>query len=114
MCEASGAESCQSRVVDVGFFGTYLYHDAIWTSHRPDVMPGVSPPWLVVDIHDSDVTTVTYQPAGPGTGVAYLGYTPRTYFERDDASAPTDVQREASGLALWWAELHPEADGADR
>jgi hypothetical protein len=29
----------------------------------------------VVDIHDSDITTVTYRPTRRGSGVAYLGVT---------------------------------------
>jgi hypothetical protein len=49
---------------------------------------------------------VTYRPAGPGSGTAYLGFTPRTYFEQEDASLPTDVGREAAGLAAWWAGAH--------
>ncbi len=42
-------------------------------------------------------------PARAATGTAYLGCTPRTYFDNEDASAPTDVSREATGLAEWWA-----------
>jgi hypothetical protein len=69
---------------------------------------------LTVDIHDSDFTTVMYAPAGPGTGIAYLGYTPRIYFDSEDASAPTDVDREARGLAAWWTSVHAEATSADQ
>jgi hypothetical protein len=103
----------------MGFFGTYLYQDGIW---RGDVLPGyndvwqpirgdeppaaAAEPWLLIDIHDSDITTVRYAPAGPGSGVAYLGYTPRSYFEKQEASAPTDVAREALGIARWWQQLH--------
>jgi hypothetical protein len=87
----------------MGFFGTYLYDQGEWHDVEPDVRPDGDGPWLLADIHDSDLTTVTYRPAGPGTGVCYLGVTPRTYFELDEASAPTDVQREAAGLATWWA-----------
>jgi hypothetical protein len=103
----------------MGFFGTYLFeggawrpglvtpgHDELWQRLRGDQPPAATEPWLLVDIHDSDITTVTYRPAGPGSGTAYLGYTPRSYFEREDASAPTDVAREAAGLASWWREVH--------
>ena len=48
----------------------------------------------------------------PGRGIAYLGYTPRTYFEDDSASEPTSVVEEADGLAAWWRGLHPEAEDA--
>lgn len=87
----------------MGFFGRYLF-DGSWKSVED--INGVPEPCLVVDIHDSDITTVTYRPAGPGSGVAYLGVTPRTYFEDERASDPTDVGREARGLAAWWAGLH--------
>jgi hypothetical protein len=61
---------------------------------------------LLVDVHDSDITTVTYRPCGPGSGTAYLGLTPRTYLEDESKSAPTDVPREAAGLAAWWQLVH--------
>jgi hypothetical protein len=47
-----------------------------------------------------------YEPAGPGSGTAYLGYTPRTYVDDESASAPADVLREAEGLASWLARQH--------
>jgi hypothetical protein len=65
---------------------------------------------MLITVHDSDITTITYRPVGTGTGVAYLGITPRTYFEDVNASAPTDVVREAAGLTAWWAGLHAETD----
>jgi hypothetical protein len=98
----------------VGFFGTYLYDGSRWIPHQPDEVPTIAAPWLVVDIHDSDITTVTYRPEGPGSGVAYLGHTPRTYFEDADASAPTDVAREAAGLGFWWAQLRGGANDTER
>ncbi len=33
--------------------------------------------------------------------MAYLGFTPRIYFEDPGASAPTDIETEAAGLAGW-------------
>ena len=47
--------------------------------------------------------TVQYAPHGDATGIAFLGFTPRTYFEDETASEPTDRQLEALGLAQWWA-----------
>ena len=67
-----------------------------------------------LDIHDSDITTVLYRPVGRGTGTAYLGATPRTYFEDDNASAPTDVAREAAGLADWWAQVRGGVNEVER
>ncbi|MER7505125.1 hypothetical protein AB0L05_32370 [Nonomuraea pusilla] len=86
----------------MGFFGTYLYDGQRWTAHEDDPPPPPTEPWLMVNIYDSDIATVVYQPQGRGSGVAYLGFTPRTYFEDDEASPPTDVVREAMGLADWW------------
>ncbi|GGU81766.1 hypothetical protein [Lentzea flava] len=87
----------------VGFFGTYAYEHGKWTTLSEGELPPLVEPFLWIDIHDSDITSVVYGPAGPGTGVAYLGLTPRTYFENPNASDPTDVLREAAGLAAWWA-----------
>ncbi len=99
----------------MGFFGTYLLTGDTWSvvpELAPEVVPSWVPmdevPWLYMEIHDSDLTILRYEPSGPGSGVAYLGYTPRTYFDDDDASAPTDVDAEAAGLAAWLA-LRPGA-----
>ncbi|MET0135837.1 MAG: hypothetical protein ABW215_19830 [Kibdelosporangium sp.] len=90
----------------MGFFGTYLYDGKAWTTREPSQAVGSAEPWLLIDIHDSDITTVTYHPAGTGSGTAYLGSTPRTYFEEEQASAPTDVHREAGGLVAWVQGVH--------
>ncbi len=98
----------------MGFFGTHLFDGKAWSQSDPDEEPELAPPWLFVDIHDSDWATIRYQPAGPGSGVAYLGYTPRIYFEDDSASEPTDVLREAEGLTAWWAAFHRRTDNLER
>jgi hypothetical protein len=103
----------------VGFFGTYLFDGGTWIAGDLSRPPArAAKPWLLLDIHDSDIGTVLYQPAGAGSGIAYLGCTPRTYFEDETASAPTDVDREAGALAAWWAAHHavtdPEAIAAQR
>ena len=87
----------------MGFFGTYAYEHGSWKTLSEGELPPLAEPFLWIDIHDSDITSVVYTPAGPGSGVAYLGLTPRTYFENPNASDPTDVLREAAGLAAWWA-----------
>ncbi|GLY78640.1 hypothetical protein [Actinoallomurus iriomotensis] len=97
----------------MGFFGAYLFDGSQWSSHEPgSALPGAGL-WLLVDIHDSDFTTVSYGPPGSGSGVAFLGYTPRAYFEDAKASEPTDVAREAAGLTDWW-ELRNEAGDIQR
>ncbi len=87
----------------MGFFGSYVFDGAAWHGYDPDSeqMPDIAGPWLSVDIHDSDIATVRYEPAGPGSGTAYLGFTPMVYFGSESALAPTDVLREAGGLAFW-------------
>jgi hypothetical protein len=93
------------RSASVGSFGAYVFDGSTWHTFEPDAdeKPHNAPPWLSVEIHDSDFAVVRYEPAGPGSGTAYIGYTPRTYFEDESASAPTDVLRETEALAKWLA-----------
>lgn len=98
----------------VGFFGGFLYDGRSWTEIDRSDMTAPSVPWLHVDIHDSDFAVLTYRPAGPGTGTAFIGYTPSAYFGEPDAGPPTDAPREAAGLAAWWAGLNPSASAAGR
>ncbi|CAM3739030.1 hypothetical protein KIPE111705_22485 [Kibdelosporangium persicum] len=86
----------------MGYSGTLLYDGRQWTRWRSGDTPDVAGPWLVVDVHDSEFTTLEYHPEGPGSGVAHLGDTP--------ADVTVDVPREARGLAAWWAEVHGETD----
>ena len=89
----------------MGFFGTYLFDGSRWAEVDPESVPVIAEPWLFLDIHDSDVATVAYAPGGSGSGVAYLGFTPRTYFEIATASEPTDTVREAAALVAWRARI---------
>jgi hypothetical protein len=98
----------------MGFFGTYLFDGTSWTEQEPGYEPDVPEPWLLIHISDSDIAMVVYEPPSPGSGVAYLGFTPRTYFEDNAASAPTDADRKARGLAAWWAGQNPGADDVTR
>jgi hypothetical protein len=96
----------------MGFFGGYIFDGRTWLEFEPSsgTVPEVGSPWLKVVIFDSDIADISYHPAGPGTGVAYLGFTPRVYFEDENASAPTDVEREAAGLAAWVAAYQGGGD----
>jgi hypothetical protein len=96
----------------MGFFGGYIFDGRDWLEFEPSSgsAPAVGSPWLKVVIFDSDIADISYHPAGPGTGVAYLGYTPRVYFEDENASSPTDVEREAAGLAAWVAAYQGGGD----
>lgn len=86
----------------VGLFGTYLYESGCW-SERADAREATEP-WLFLNIYDSDIATIMYRPCEPGTGIAFLGHTPRKYFDDPNASLPTDTVLESAGLARWWAQ----------
>lgn len=88
----------------VGYFGKLAYSDGRWTSGRPTAVP-----FLLVDVHDSDIATIDYREADASGGRFYLGYEPRIYFEEPDAGDPVDTRAEAEGFARW-AE---EATGTD-
>lgn len=90
----------------MGLFATWVYADG-WAHASPGTEPSAPEPWLWLSIHDSDFVTVRYAPSGDATGTAYLGFTPRTYWEDETASEPTDTAREALGLARWWAARTP-------
>ncbi|NIK56936.1 hypothetical protein [Kribbella shirazensis] len=86
----------------MGFFGSYVYAGGAWREVDSDAEDAVPPePYLAVMIHDSDIAMIRYSPAGAGTGVAFLGHTPRAYFGDPSASSPTDTAIEAAGLAAW-------------
>jgi hypothetical protein len=80
----------------MGLFGTFTYSDGDWTS--PEAR---REPYLVIDVHDSDIATIDYRPAGDAGGRCYLGFQPRVYFEDPTASDPVDNDAEARGLAQW-------------
>jgi hypothetical protein len=46
-------------------------------------------------------------------GTAFLGFTPRAYYEDESASEPADVAREAAGLASWAARQQGRSDEAE-
>jgi hypothetical protein len=96
----------------VGFFGRYVFDGRTWHNAELEAVqaPDIDAPWLSVDIYDGDFATVRYEPSGPGSGTAYLGKTPRTYFDEESASARTDVPREADGA--WHAGWLSSAAGS--
>lgn len=99
----------------MGFFGRYVFDGTAWHGFDldSDRSLDIAAPWLSVYIHDSDIATVRYEPHGPGSGTAYLRYTPRTYFDDESASEPADVLRGAEGLALWLTRQHDRNDAAE-
>ncbi|MBW4033802.1 MAG: hypothetical protein HIU88_14265 [Acidobacteria bacterium] len=58
-------------------------------------------PFLTVDIYDSDIATISYEPGPLSGGLVYLGFQPRDYFEDDTASADVDLDGQAAALAAW-------------
>jgi len=80
----------------VGYFGRLAYSDGRWSSGRPTAVP-----FLLIDVHDSDIATVDYRAADATGGRFFLGYEPRIYFEEPDAGAPVDTRAEAEGFARW-------------
>ena len=98
----------------MGFFGGYLLDGHGWRSFEPfsEVTMETLGPWLSLEIFDSDFVVIRYFPPGPGSGSAYLGCTPRSYWDNESESAPTDVQREAAGLAAWLPQFQDRSDEA--
>jgi hypothetical protein len=80
----------------VGYFGKLSYSDGRWNTGGPTAVP-----FLLIDVHDSDIATVDYRAADATGGRFFLGYEPRIYFEEPDAGAPVDTRAEAEGFARW-------------
>ena len=85
-------------------FGTFAYSEGRWTRGRPTAVP-----FLLLDVHDSDVATIDYRSPDASGGRFYLGYEPRYYFDEADAGTPVDTQAEAEGFSRWVRE----AEGRD-
>jgi len=83
----------------VGFFGKFAYSAGRWSTGAPTAVP-----FLLVDVHDSDLATVDYRAADASGGRFFLGYEPRIYFEEPDGADPVDTHAEAEGFARWARE----------
>jgi hypothetical protein len=93
----------------MGLFGTFSYSEGRWDRGRPTAVP-----FLLVDVHDSDVATIDYRSTDASGGRFYLGYEPRFYFDEPGAGAPVDTTAEAEGFAAWVREAAGrEIDPAD-
>jgi hypothetical protein len=79
----------------MGLFGTFVYSDGTWRENTP------TGEYLRIDIHDSDIATVDYRPAGIGHGRFYLGSEPRHYFESPDENERVDAAAETAGFIAW-------------
>ena len=84
----------------MGHFGKYAYSAGRWSTEGPTAVP-----FLLVDVHDSDVATVDYRAVDASGGRFFLGYEPRIYFDEPVAVAPVDTAAEAEGFARWVKEV---------
>ena len=88
----------------MGHFGKYAYSAGRWSTEGPTAVP-----FLLIDVHDSDIATVDYRAADASGGRFFLGCEPRFYFEESDAAVPVDTLAESFGFARWVKD----ATGAD-
>jgi hypothetical protein len=80
----------------VGYFGKLAYSAGRWSTGGPTAVP-----FLLIDVHDSDVATVDYRAADATGGRFFLGYEPRFYFDESEAADPVDTRTEADGFTRW-------------
>jgi hypothetical protein len=83
----------------VGFFGKFAYSAGAWSTGAPTAVP-----FLLIDVHDSNIATVDYRAADASGGRFFLGYEPRIYFEEPEGADPVDTRAEAEGFARWARE----------
>lgn len=57
--------------------------------------------WLLIEIHDSDIATITFSPAPESRRTFYLGTEPRAYFDDPSASADVDLDGVRSAFEQW-------------
>jgi hypothetical protein len=88
----------------MGLFGKFAYSAGRWSRGGPTAVP-----FLLLDVHDSDIATVDYRFADASGGRFFLGYEPRINFEEPDGADPVDTRAEAEGFARWARE----AEGTD-
>lgn len=93
----------------VGHFGKYAYSAGRWSTGGPTAVP-----FLLIDVHDSDLATVDYRAADASGGRFFLGCEPRFYFEESDAAEPVDTVAESVGFARWVKDAtEQDVDPAD-
>lgn len=88
----------------MGNWNCYVLDAGAWSVYAtPDEIPEtLGERTLRLFLADSDFAEVRYTPvSAPGTGAAFVGFTPRTYFENDEAPGCTDTAPDAAGLATW-------------
>jgi hypothetical protein len=92
----------------VGYFGKLAYSAGRWSFGGPTAVP-----FLLIDVHDSDVATVDYRAADATGGRFFLGYEPRFYFDESDAADAVDTRAEAEGFTRWVLDAEGRAIDPD-
>ena len=88
----------------MGLFGKFAYSAGRLSTEGPTAVP-----FLLLDVHDSDVATVDYRAADASGGRFFLGYEPRFYFDEPDSAFPVDTAAEAEGFTRWVLEAEGKA-----
>ena len=92
----------------MGYFGKLAYSAGRWSFGGPTAVP-----FLLIDVHDSDVATVDYRAADATGGRFFLGYEPRFYFDESDAADAVDTRAEAEGFTRWVLDAEGRAVDPD-
>ena len=92
----------------MGYFGKLAFSAGRWSFGGPTAVP-----FLLIDVHDSDIATVDYRAADATGGRFFLGYEPRVYFEEPDAGEPVNTRTEAEGFARWVLDAEGRAVDPD-
>ena len=92
----------------MGYFGKLAYSAGRWSLGGPTAVP-----FLLIDVHDSDVATVDYRAADATGGRFFLGYEPRFYFDESDAADAVDTRAEAEGFTRWVLDAEGRAVDPD-
>jgi hypothetical protein len=80
----------------MGFFGQFRFSNGAWGSDSKEE------PYLLIDVHDSDLASIEYAPVtGGASGRCFLGFEPRHYFDDPEANDPVDLALEVQALAEW-------------
>ena len=93
----------------MGLFGKFAYSAGRWSAGGPTAVP-----FLLIDIHDSNIATVDYRSADASGGRFFLGCEPRFYFGEPDAAEPVDTAAESEGFTRWVKDaVGTDVDPAD-
>jgi hypothetical protein len=82
---------------DMGDFAEWRWSQGDWSDGSD-----VEPPWLTIDIHDSDVATITFASAQDEASRRFhLGTHPAIYFDLAEEAPAEDPDAEAAAFVHW-------------